>query len=561
MIVRDGADGLEVLLLRRSPEASFMPGSWVFPGGVLEPGDVQLALDTGVGAAVAADWAARFGDDDPGLAPAFGVAAVRECLEECGLWLGVEEVPASEAVRQVRAGLTTRSSEGRLTLAETIERLGLSVRLDILRPWARWVTPIDLPRRFDTRFFIAVAPPGQGPTVDGSEIVDASWVTPAAALASHARTGLGLAMATLTLLGELARHADVASLLAGAGSASPIEAVHPRRALGPGGSLRHLRRGDAAYAQVQLLDPWGRGDAQAWIEPGTVVRLAPGLRRLTAPNPGLMSGPGTNSYLLGGGADGDGRVAVLDPGPDLPAHVEALLAAIGDDRLDAVLVTHTHLDHSPAARRLAERTGARVIGRPAPAGLRQDGGFAPDQLPEDGEWFDLAGLRLQALHTPGHASNHVCWWLPEERLLFTGDHLMQGSTVVIDPPDGDMSAYLASLRGLPARLPTLEWLAPGHGFLIDRPVAAIERVIGHRLAREAKVLAALPARPDGAVTLAGLLPRAYDDVAPTLHAPATRSLLAHLLKLRAEGVAVCTPVGGDGGDPGAGDERWHRAPD
>jgi glyoxylase-like metal-dependent hydrolase (beta-lactamase superfamily II) len=155
--------------------------------------------------------------------------------------------------------------------------------------------------------------------------------------------------------------------------------------------------------------------------------------------------------------------------------------------------------------------------------------------PADGAQFTWGDLQLQALHTPGHASNHVCWWLAREALLFTGDHLMQGSTVVIDPPDGDMAVYLASLRGLPQRLPAMAWLAPGHGFLMDRPVERIERLLAHRLAREAKVLAAL--QQVGPCSCAALVAAVYADVAPRLHAVAERSLLAHLRKLQQEGFA------------------------
>jgi glyoxylase-like metal-dependent hydrolase (beta-lactamase superfamily II) len=162
-------------------------------------------------------------------------------------------------------------------------------------------------------------------------------------------------------------------------------------------------------------------------------------------------------------------------------------------------------------------------------------------LPADGACFEWGTLKLQALHTPGHASNHVCWWLAREALLFTGDHLMQGSTVVIDPPDGDMAVYLDKLRSLPDRLPDLAWLAPGHGFLMDRPAWHVARLLAHRAAREAKVLAALvhtgPARP------VELLAHVYDDVAGRLHGAAERSLLAHLIKLQGEGRVAESPDG------------------
>jgi glyoxylase-like metal-dependent hydrolase (beta-lactamase superfamily II) len=286
------------------------------------------------------------------------------------------------------------------------------------------------------------------------------------------------------------------------------------------------------------------GPAQAEIRVGVAVQLAPAVRRLTAPNPGLMTGPGTNSYLLGRDRGAASDYVVLDPGPAIEAHLQALLAAAGG-RVAAILVTHTHRDHSPGAARLAALTGAPCIGLPPPAQSGHPGGqdlsFVPQHQPADAEVIERAGLRLQAVHTPGHASNHVCWWLEEACMLFTGDHLMQGSTVVIDPPDGDMAAYLASLRALPARLPALEWLAPGHGVLMDQPVQAINRLLLHRQRREDKVLAALhdtDHRP-----ISALLPAVYEDVPPHLHPAAQRSLLAHLLKLQQEGRADQT-VGG-----------------
>jgi glyoxylase-like metal-dependent hydrolase (beta-lactamase superfamily II) len=289
-----------------------------------------------------------------------------------------------------------------------------------------------------------------------------------------------------------------------------------------------LLPGDPAYAEVQRLDPKGTASATAAIVTGVPVRLGEAVWRLTAPNAGRMTGPGTNTYLVGRG----GRHVVIDPGPVIESHIEAILQATGG-QVDAVLVTHTHPDHSPAAARVAALTGAPCIGLAPPPHGRQDHGFAPTREPADGEVFEWAGCRLQAVHTPGHASNHVCWWLEQDGLLFTGDHLMQGSTVVIDPPDGDMAVYLRSLRMLPQRLPGLAWLAPGHGFLIAQPEQAIERLVQHRLAREDKLRRALQAAQPA--SLDELLGRVYDDVPPALHPVARRSLWAHLLKLVADG--------------------------
>ena len=258
------------------------------------------------------------------------------------------------------------------------------------------------------------------------------------------------------------------------------------------------------------------------------MQLSERVRRLTAPNPGYMTGPGTNSYLVG---DGD-TLAVIDPGPDDLQHVEALLRESGA-ALRYILATHTHMDHSPAARRLKALTGAEVLGMPAPLHARQDQDFAPDRVLRHGERIAVGNATLRVVHTPGHASNHLCYLLEEEKLLFTGDHIMQGSTVVINPPDGNMQAYFDALRALLQE--DLEWLAPGHGFLIDHPHRAVRRLLAHRQTREDKVLRAC-ARP--AATLDALLPRVYDDVPAERHAMAARSLFAHLEKLAAEGKAV-----------------------
>ncbi|WP_446830775.1 MBL fold metallo-hydrolase [Candidatus Foliamicus sp.] len=265
------------------------------------------------------------------------------------------------------------------------------------------------------------------------------------------------------------------------------------------------------------------------IRPGEIVRLAPDIHRITAFNAGMMTGPGTNTWILG-----ERDLAVLDPGPASRKHVDNLLAK-APGRIRWVLVTHTHADHSPAAALLAERTGATVIGPAPPPAGRQDRSFRPSQQPGHGEQVELGGVVLKAVHTPGHASNHFCWWFAAHGVLFTGDHVMQGSTVVIAPPDGNMTDYMRSLRRV-LKLP-LEALAPGHGHWIDRPRAEIAALIAHREAREAKVMAVLDRI--GPVALGELVPRVYDDVAERLHSVAALSLEAHLHKLEAEGKARC----------------------
>ncbi|MFZ5755673.1 MAG: MBL fold metallo-hydrolase [Pseudomonadota bacterium] len=258
---------------------------------------------------------------------------------------------------------------------------------------------------------------------------------------------------------------------------------------------------------------------------GKPVQLSEHVWRVLAPNPSVFTGPGTNSYLI---VDGD-DVTVLDPGPSDTAHVDALLSAASatGGRIRRIVCTHTHEDHSPGAAPLARETGARLIGSPAPDDGYNDTSFRPDVVPADGEVILAGRLRLRTIATPGHVSNHQCFLLEEEGLLFTGDHLMQGSTVVIVPPEGSMRDYLASLARLEAY--ALKTIAPGHGHLMPEPAQVVAATIRHRLLREAKTLRAL--RELGGGTLEELLPRVYDDVPAAMHPIARLSLEAHLIKL------------------------------
>jgi glyoxylase-like metal-dependent hydrolase (beta-lactamase superfamily II) len=270
-------------------------------------------------------------------------------------------------------------------------------------------------------------------------------------------------------------------------------------------------------------------DFHAPARTGGASRLAPHVVRIVAPNPSPLTGPGTNTYVIGSAAG----CVVVDPGPDDGAHLRLVIDS-APGPIARILCTHSHTDHSPGASRLRALTGAPVFGRPPPADDYQDESYAPDGSIEDGETYEVGGARLRAVHTPGHASNHVCFLLEADGWLLTGDHLMSGSTVVILPPDGSMRLYLESLQRL--RVLALRALLPGHGSVIPDAHGEIDRVVAHRLKREAKVVAALGNDGRGA-TLDALVPLVYDDTPTALHALARFSLLAHLQKLLEEGRA------------------------
>ena len=262
-------------------------------------------------------------------------------------------------------------------------------------------------------------------------------------------------------------------------------------------------------------------DPRAAAATGAVQRLTEEVWRIVAPNPGPLTGPGTNTYVVG-----RNRPVVIDPGCDDPAHLARVLEVAGR-AVERIVCTHSHPDHSPGAAWLRERTGAPVCGLPAPDDGHQDPAYAPDAALADGERIPAGDDVLRAIHTPGHASNHVCLLLEATGLLFTGDHLMSGSTVIIIPPDGSMRLYLDSLRQL--RSLPISSLAPGHGELMPGAIAEIDRVTRHRLAREAKLVRALDRR--GAATLDDVLAEVYDDVPRSMHVYARYSLLAHAVKL------------------------------
>ncbi len=251
---------------------------------------------------------------------------------------------------------------------------------------------------------------------------------------------------------------------------------------------------------------------------GVASALSPLVRRIVAPNPSMMTGPGPNTYLVG-----IDEIVVVDPGPDIEEHLDAI-AGCGGDRIRWIVCTHTHEDHSPGVAGLKARTGAEVLAFDARDGL------VIDRPLRDGDQIVATEFVLRAVHTPGHASNHLCFLLEQERMLFSGDHIMEGSTVVIRPPDGDMAAYIEQLERLKGLRPRLRSIAPGHGHLIEQPVAKIDEYLQHRAMREQQILDAVTsgaAAADG-TTVDDIVAQLYAEIPDELQPMAAGTVWAHV---------------------------------
>ncbi|RRD56054.1 MBL fold metallo-hydrolase [Comamonadaceae bacterium OH2545_COT-014] len=520
LLLRDGAQGLEVLMTRRHPAARFAPGAYVFPGGVIDAQD----------AAAHAHATRRAAQDDNTLTAA--LAAIRECFEEVGVLLarradGTPATAGDVAALDRHAPLAAQCAARGLRLAAA----------DVF--WlARWLTDRDLPRRYDVPFFVAHMPAGQTPVADGAEQFAPEWVRPADALARHAAGQFHMIFPTIRTLERLRQWPDANAALAACAGEQPLWTSCPRAGTLAGREARYMEH-EPPFGELALTCPDGQmGHALDW-QSAQPVPLLKNVLRLTAPNPGFMTGPGTNSYLVGSAASG---YIAIDPGPHDPAHLQRLWQAAGGD-IRAIVCTHSHADHSPGAYPLQALCGGRppVLGLPSQPTARPASRFTPQRALQDQELLTLKEPALggeithtlRVLHTPGHAANHVCLLLEEDGLLFSGDHILSGSTTVVDPPDGDMSAYLDSLDKLDAACAAhgVQFILPAHGHVMHEARATIARLKAHRLAREAKVLAALRALPHG--TLDDWVAHAYADVPRQAWPVAKRSLLAHAQRLRA----------------------------
>ncbi len=510
LLLRDADDGPQVLMTRRSAKASFAPGAYVFPGGTVDTRDASP---------LARRLAHVGGTQDEDLLQ-YATAAVREAFEELGILLARGPGDAA-SIAALAAGL---DRDPGADLFAQVAAHELRLALDQVHWFSHWVTDRDMPKRFDTRFFVARMPEHQQPIADEGEQFEPVWVTPAEGLERHEEGQFSMVFPTVRTLRQLTRFGSVDGVLDHARGQARVLVSCPR-----GGWLRgqpeRFSEDELPFGELELVTPDGSIQHSLDWQSERVVPLLRHVHRLTAPNPGRMTGPGTNTYLVGGPGDW----LVIDPGPDEPAHIERIAAFVGDG-LKTIVCTHAHPDHAPGARPLQQRTGARIVGRPSGPHFNPDWTFRPDQTLEDGARLRVGDSTLRVLHTPGHAEHHVCLLLEEDGLLFSGDHILNGSTTVVDPPDGDMRAYVASLERLAAE--PFEFILSAHGHVISRGKTEIARLIAHRMAREAKVIDALDRLGGGALEELVLL--AYDEVDPILHPLAMRSLTAHLLKLRDE---------------------------
>ena len=524
LLLRDGPQGLEVLMTRRSATARFAPDAYVFPGGGIDAADAQAH----------AQARRRPGQSELHLTQA--IAAIRESFEELGVLLAhrADGAPANASDMDRLDRLAPLLPQCLL--------LGLTLAAHEVFVLAHWITNRDLPRRFDVPFLVARMPDGQTPVADNSEQFDPVWVRPADALARHHDGNFFMIFPTLRTLERLQHYADVAAVLqACAATEEPLWTSCPRAGLLAGKDAYYMEH-EPPYGELALVCPDGQMLHHLDWQTDQPVPLLRNVMRLTAPNPGFMTGPGTNSYLVGDPLSG---YIVIDPGPDEPEHIERLWRAAGGD-IRMIVCTHSHADHSPAARPLqtlcAQRQGRSpaVLGLPSAPTARANSHFTPDEPLADGTLLTLVSQNantqnthtLKVIHTPGHAANHLCLVLLEDGLLFSGDHILNGSTTVIDPPDGDMTAYLDSLDTLSAACDEhrIDFILPAHGHVLGDARGAIARLKAHRLQREAKILRVMQTHPEG--TLDDWLVHAYDDVHPRIWPVARRSLLAHVERLQ-----------------------------
>lgn len=475
VLLRPARHPPELLLTTRPPHLRFMGGAAVFPGGAVSAADLDPRWER-LSARSAEDAARLLDLDDPRLALAYLVAALRETFEEVGLLLAEGKTTA----------LTRDHAEDAAAFLEACEAEDLRLRTDLLLPAGRWVTPLGAPVRFDTRFFVAEAPPGWEPIPDPREVDRCWWTTPARALEALASGELAMAPPTIEMLQRLEGHTSLSDI---------------------GESL--------------LADPVGhKGEVIS-------VRVSPLVHLVLAPNPGVMTGPGTNTYIVGAG-----RTCVIDPAVTDAGYLETVAAAAGE--VSEILVTHRHPDHVGGVAALAQRFRCPVRAY----GSDPVGETMIEPL-SDGELVEFGGGGLEALHTPGHALDHLCFYLRESASLFSGDNILGEGTAVIAPPEGNMRSYLASLERL--RELHIDRIYPGHFRPLHGGAAVVDGYLQHRAQRRQAVLDALGA---GADSPEQIVETVYTDTPSHLHPIAVLQVASMLELLEEEGRAAFL------------DERW-----
>ena len=410
---------------------------------------------------------------------------------------------------------------------------------------AHWITDRDLKRRFDVPFLVARMPEGQTPVADEQEQFEPVWIRPSEALRRHHENDFFIIFPTIRTLERMQAHDSVDSVLQACANEQPWFTSCPRAGFLNAQEARFMEH-DAPYGELALTCRDGQIVHHLDWQTQTPVRLLQHVQRLTAPNPSIMTGPGTNSYLVG---DSHSGFIVIDPGPPDAAHVQRLWDSTAG-HIQAIVCTHSHPDHAPGAallQQLCAQHGLQVqiLGMASLPTARAHSAFVPDRELVDGEKLTLHSAHethtLRVVHTPGHAANHVCLVLEEDGLLFSGDHVLNGSTTVIDPPDGHMGDYLASLDKLVSLANQLqvEFILPAHGHVLGNewgePYSAIDcmnRLKNHRLARELKVVQAMQNKPNG--SMEDWLALVYDDVPQAIWPVAMRSLEAHVAHIRGQ---------------------------
>jgi recombination protein RecT len=525
LLMRDGPQGIEVLMTRRSMSASFAPGAYVFPGGGIDAADAQ------------AHGMAQRRPKQSDLHLTQAIAAIRESFEELGILL------ASHQDGRWADQSDIAQIDRKAPFAPQCQAKGLTLAADQVFVLAHWITDRDLPRRFDVPFLVARMPEGQTPVADETEQFEPVWVRPADALTRHAAGDFFMVYPTIRTLERLKAFASVDAVLqACAVNDEPLWTSCPRAGWLAGNEARYMEH-EAPFGELALVTPDGQIHHHLDWKTDQPVPLLQNVQRLTAPNPGVMTGPGTNSYLVG---DPNTGYIAIDPGPADDEHLQRLWRAAGG-QIKAVVCTHSHPDHSPGAAPLQALCTHKppILGLASKPTARVNSRFTPDRELADGEKLVLQGTgvdgeithTLRVVHTPGHAANHLCLVLEEDGLLFSGDHVLNGSTTVIDPPDGHMGDYLDSLEKLAAACVAggIEFILPAHGHVLGFAHQAITHLKAHRLKREAKIAAAMQALPQG--SLQEWVEKAYDDVPPRLWPVAARSLQAHVDHIREQALS------------------------